>query len=191
MTNVSPWSLVAYAWMAMMLYWLVSALNVKRTKFLAPRRVRVIQLAFLIPGCLLLFTPRYRAGPLHLALLPRSATVAFVGVAITFAGVAFAIWARYILGSNWSSQVAIRENHELIQTGPYRWIRHPIYTGIIGGVCGSATVVGELGAFLGVALITVGLAYKGKQEELNLRATFGDSWIAHQQRTGMFLPRMH
>jgi len=190
MWNTQPMSLVTDAWMLLMLYWVVSALNRKRRKSVAPMHVRLIQLVFLIPATLLLFYPRYRIGPLHLALLPKVAVVPAVGVVVTFVGIAFAIWARYCLGSNWSSEVSIREDHELIQTGPYQWIRHPIYTGIITAAWGTAIVVGELGAFLGVILITIGLAYKGRQEELGLQATFGEAFAAHMQRTGMFLPRM-
>lgn len=193
MLNWEPWNpmtLVTDAWIVLMIYWAVSALRVKRMKFIAPARVRIIQLIFLIPGCMLLFTSKYRIGPLHTRVLPHSPAVSAMGVALTFAGVAFAIWARHVLGSNWSSQVAIRENHELIQSGPYRWIRHPIYTGIIAGTCGTAIVVGQLGAFLGVILVILGFTYKGKQEELNLRSLFGDSWAAHEQRTGMFLPKL-
>ena len=188
--NLEPMTLVSDAWIALMLYWLVSAFNLKRMKYIAPAHVRFLQLIFLVPGCILLFAPRWRVGVLHLALLPKAAAIGGIGVAVTFGGIAFAIWARYVLGSNWSSQVAIREDHELIQAGPYRWIRHPIYTGIITAAWGTAIVVGQLGAFLGVILVTLGFAYKGKQEELNLHATFGESWMAHRQRTGMFLPRM-
>jgi protein-S-isoprenylcysteine O-methyltransferase Ste14 len=187
--NLEPMALVRDAWIALMLYWLVSAFKVKQMKYLAPAHVRIIQLLFLVPACFLLF-PRYRPGVLHMAVLPQTSTVEWIGAAITFAGVAFAIWARYVLGSNWSSAVAIREGHELIQTGPYRLIRHPIYTGIIAAAWGTAIAVGELGAFLGVILIALGFTYKGKQEELNMERTFGESWIAHRLRTGMFLPRM-
>jgi protein-S-isoprenylcysteine O-methyltransferase len=191
MPYLTPASLVHYAWMALMLYWLASALKVKRMKYIAPAHVRIMQLVFLVPGCLLLFSERYRFGVLHLTVLPKAGVVPVIGVATTFVGVLFAIWARYILGSNWSSAVAIREDHELIQNGPYRLIRHPIYTGIIAAAWGTAIVAGELGAFVGVILITMGFAYKGKQEELNLQSVFGESWTAHRQRTGMFLPKMH
>jgi protein-S-isoprenylcysteine O-methyltransferase Ste14 len=188
--NLAPRNLVTDAWMLLMAYWLISAWNLKRMKYIAPANVRFTQLIFLVPGCILLFADSLRVGLLRIAVLPKTSAIAGLGVTVTFMGIAFAIWARYCLGSNWSSQVAIRENHELIQSGPYRWIRHPIYTGIIIGAWGTAIVAGQLGAFLGVILITLGLAYKGKQEELNLRALFGDSWSAHAQRTGMFLPRM-
>jgi protein-S-isoprenylcysteine O-methyltransferase Ste14 len=182
--------LVSYTWVALMVYWLISARNLKRTKYSAPIHVRLVQLIFLLPGCVLLFMPRFRVGLLHMTVLPHLPAISAIGVGLTFAGVAFAFWARYILGSNWSSQVVIRENHELIQNGPYRLIRHPIYTGIITAGVGTAIVVGELGAFLGVLLVIIGFTYKGIQEELRLRETFGEAWIAHQQRTGRFLPRM-
>jgi len=190
MPTLTPWSLVIDAWMALMLYWIVSVFNVKRMKYIAPAHVRFLQLIFLVPGCLLLFSPRWRVGVLHVSVLPKAAPIEIIGVALAFLGIAFAIWARYVLGSNWSSQVAIREDHELIQTGPYRLIRHPIYTGIIAAAWGTAIVAGQLGAFLGVVLVTMGFAYKGKQEELNLNAIFGESWTAHRQRTGMFLPKL-
>lgn len=190
MWSVAPMSLAIDAWIALMVYWLISAWNLKRIRYVAPLSVRITQLLFLVPGAMLLFGSRYRVGLLHLALLPQTAVVAMIGVAVTFAGIALAIWARYCLGSNWSGQVAIRENHELIQSGPYRRIRHPIYTGIIVAGWGTAIVTRELGACFGVILITLGFAYKGKQEELHLHATFGEAFTAHRERTGMFLPKM-
>ena len=188
--NLRPMTIVTDAWMMLMAYWIISAWNVKRSKYVAPSSVRITQLLFFIPGCVLLFADSLRVGLLRIQVLPKTAAVADVGIAIALIGIAFAIWARYCLGRNWSGQVAIKENHELIQVGPYRWIRHPIYTGIIVGAWGTAIVVGQLGAFFGVILLTLGFAYKGKQEELNLRTLFRDSWTAHEQRTGMFLPRM-
>ena len=188
--NLAPMNLVTDAWILLMIYWLVSALTAKRIKYVAPSHVRITQLLFLVPGCMLLFGDRFRIGVLRIPVLPNAIAVADLGIGIAFAGIAFAIWARYCLGSNWSSAVAIKEDHELIQSGPYRWIRHPIYTGILAGAWGTAIVVGQLGAFFGVILITLGLAYKGRQEELRLRGVFGDSWAVHEQRTGMFLPRL-
>jgi len=187
---LEPMTVISDAWIALMIYWAISALSVKRMKYIAPTSVRVIQLLFLIPGCYLLFARHTPVPLLEVRILPKVAVVAWIGVAVAWVGIGFAIWARYVLGSNWSSQVAIRENHELIQRGPYRLIRHPIYTGIITGAWGTAIAIGQLGSLFGVILITLGFAYKGRQEELRLQATFGDSWNAHQQRTGMFLPKM-
>ncbi len=188
--NLAPMNLVTDAWMLLLAYWLITAWNVKRVKYVAPSHVRITQLIFLVPGCVLLFADSFRKGVLRAALLPKTSVIADLGIAITFAGIAFAIWARYCLGRNWSSEVAIKQDHELVQSGPYRWIRHPIYTGIITAAWGTAIVVGQLGGLLGVILITMGFAYKGRQEELRLRGAFGDSWAAHEQRTGMFLPRV-
>lgn len=183
-------SLISDAWIVLCLYWAVSALRVKQMKSIAPPKVRAIQLLFLVPGGYLLFVRHTQIPLMQRQVLPESAVVAVIGVALAWIGVAFAIWARYVLGSNWSSQVAIRENHELIQSGPYRLVRHPIYTGIIVATWGTAIAIGQSGGFVGVVLIILGLAYKSRQEELRLHATFGDSWAAHQQRTGMFLPKL-
>jgi protein-S-isoprenylcysteine O-methyltransferase Ste14 len=184
-----PLTLISDAWIVLAIYWAISALRVKQMKYIAPTRVRVIQLVFLIPGAYLLYVRHTKLALLQIAVLPKLPTVTAIGVAVAWIGIALALWARYVLGSNWSAQVAIREGHELIQTGPYRFIRHPIYTGILTGTWGTAIAIGQLSAFFGVILITLGLAYKAKQEELRLQATFGEMWTAHQQRTGMFLPR--
>ena len=187
---LDPMTLVTEAWIVLMLYWAFSALRVKQMKYIAPASVRFVQLIFLVPGCILLFKERSRVGMLHMQVLPSAPAIIWIGVGIAWLGIAFAIWARYVLGGNWSSAVAIREGHELIRSGPYRVIRHPIYTGIIIGGWGTAVVAGQLGAFIGVILITLGFAYKGNQEELRLHATFGDAWLAHRRRTGMFLPKL-
>ncbi len=190
MSLPAPISIVNDAWLALVLFWIVSAFKVKQMKYVAPISIRIAQLIFLVPGITLLFAPRFRVGPLHVQVLPRTFGIGIIGCAVTLLGVAFAMWARYCIGSNWSSAIAIRESHELVQSGPYRWIRHPIYTGIISAGWGTAIVVGELGGFLGVILVTMGFAYKSKQEEVNLRATFGDLWTQHRERTGMFLPKI-
>ena len=75
-----------------------------------------------------------------------------VGAALTFAGIAFAIWARVWIAGNWSSDVTLKRDHELIVTGPYRWVRHPIYTGILVALIGTALAVGEWRGALAVVL---------------------------------------
>ncbi len=190
MSLPDPITIVNDAWLALVLFWMVSAFKVKRMKYVAPISIRIAQLIFLVPGITLLFAPRFRIGPLHVQMLPRVFGLGILGSVVTVLGVVFAMWARYCIGTNWSSAIAIRENHELIQSGPYRWIRHPIYTGIITAAWGTALVVGQLGAFIGVILITMGFAFKSRQEEVNLYATFGELWTQHRRRTGMFLPRM-
>jgi protein-S-isoprenylcysteine O-methyltransferase Ste14 len=182
-------TLVRDAWLGLVAYWIISARNLKPIRVKASLKIKIIQLLFLVPGCVLLFSRVANVGPLHHGLLPDSKTVTASGVALTFVGVAVAIWARYCLGGSWTAQVAIREDHTLVQAGPYRWIRHPIYTGILTAIIGTAVVVSQVGALIGAALIAMGLFYKAKQEERRLVETFGNTFVEHRKRTGMLLPK--
>jgi protein-S-isoprenylcysteine O-methyltransferase Ste14 len=121
--------------------------------------------------------------------VPASDAAAWVGVALTGAGVAIAIWARWHLGANWSGVVTLKEGHELIRSGPYRTIRHPIYTGILVALLGTAVAAGEVRGLLAVAIAWLSFYTKARREESFLTQEFGDCFAEHTKRTGMFLPR--
>ena len=112
-----------------------------------------------------------------------------VGALLTVAGVAFAIWARRHIGKNWSAQVTIRKEHELIRSGPYARIRHPIYTGLLFAVAGTAIAIGEYRAVVAFAVIAIGFVVKAKREEAFLATQFGPVFDEHRRQTGFFLPR--
>lgn len=118
-----------------------------------------------------------------------SPALGVIGLALTVAGLAFAMWARRHLGKNWSAVVTIRTDHELIRTGPYRFIRHPIYTGILLAMIGTALLVGEVRALLAVAIMALSFFFKARKEEVWLAREFGDKFEAHTKHTGMFLPK--
>jgi protein-S-isoprenylcysteine O-methyltransferase Ste14 len=82
-------------------------------------------------------------GFLSERLLPDDASIVRIGVLLTAAGLGFAIWARVHLGGNWSAEVTVKHDHELIGSGPYALARHPIYTGLLLAFVGTAIVVGE------------------------------------------------
>jgi protein-S-isoprenylcysteine O-methyltransferase Ste14 len=109
---------------------------------------------------------------------------------LTASGIAVAFWARWHLGTNWSGVVTLKEGHELIRTGPYRAMRHPIYTGILLALLGTAITFGEVRALLAVALAWLSFYIKARREELFLSQEFGAGFAEHKQRTGMFLPRL-
>ena len=112
-----------------------------------------------------------------------------LGALLTAAGVGFAIWARRHIGKNWSGQVTIRKEHELIRTGPYAHIRHPIYTGMLLAVAGTAIAIGEYRAIVAFAVIAIGLVVKARREESFLATQFGPAFDEHRRQTGFFLPR--
>jgi protein-S-isoprenylcysteine O-methyltransferase Ste14 len=105
------------------------------------------------------------------------------------AGIAIAIWARTILGRNWSANPTVKEDHELIVSGPYRYVRHPIYTGILLAQFGSMVVGdGRVRSTLFFAFIAIGLHFKSKVEENLMRQTFPDSYPEYRRRTKAIIP---
>jgi protein-S-isoprenylcysteine O-methyltransferase Ste14 len=111
------------------------------------------------------------------------------GVLATVLGLLFAVWARLALGSNWSGTVTIKANHQLIQSGPYRFIRHPIYTGMLAALLATAITQRLVTGLVGFAAVAFALYRKARREESFLSEEFGEAFVEHRQHTGMFLPR--
>jgi protein-S-isoprenylcysteine O-methyltransferase Ste14 len=112
-----------------------------------------------------------------------------LGVILTWSGIGLAIWARYHLAENWSARITIKEDHQLIRTGPYSRLRHPIYSGIILATIGSAIVIDEWRCVLGVCLVVIGYCLKARKEEAMLIQQFGDVFREHQRHAGFLFPR--
>jgi protein-S-isoprenylcysteine O-methyltransferase Ste14 len=177
-------------WVLFGLYWLVSALERKKTKRRESWSQRLIYVLPLIAAFWLLSRPETHFGILGARFLPASLLSEWTGVVLTAAGVGVAFWARWHLGANWSGVVTLKEGHELIRTGPYRTIRHPIYTGILLALLGTAVALGEVRALLAVALASVSFYWKARREESFLTEEFGEKFGAHAKQTGMFLPKI-
>jgi protein-S-isoprenylcysteine O-methyltransferase Ste14 len=185
----SPSTTINALWLIFVAYWLISAFKRKRTK----SRESVLQrLSYVVPLWLmwmLLFRGSAQFPWLNIRFVPDTAATAWTGTALTAAGIAIACWARYHLGENWSGTVTLKENHELIRTGPYRNIRHPIYTGILLALLGTAIAVGEVRAIIALAIAYASFYTKARREESFLAKEFGAKFTDHQHHTGMFLPR--
>ncbi len=188
-TGITPRIAVDDLWVLFALYWLVSALRRKKTK----RRESIGQrLAYILPifvAVYLLYYSPTDFGFLSTYFVPHTLEVQWIGVAIMAAGLAFAVWARVHLGTNWSGTVTLKEGHELIRTGPYRNVRHPIYTGILIGFLGSAIVNGQVRGLVAVGVIWLSFFIKARREESFLAQEFGPKFVEHTQHTGMFLPK--
>jgi protein-S-isoprenylcysteine O-methyltransferase Ste14 len=177
-------------WILLGLYWLISSLKLKKIKQRATWRQRLRYGLPLLAAFFLLARPEARYGWLGARFVPATPGVAWLGVLLTAAGVAVALWARWHLGSNWSGVVTLKEGHELIRTGPYRAIRHPIYTGILLGLLGTAMAMGEVRGLLAVAIAWLSFYVKARREESFLIHEFGEKFEAHAKQTGMFLPKI-
>ena len=111
-----------------------------------------------------------------------------LGAALTLAGIAFAIWARVWIAGNWSSDVTLKRDHELITTGPYRWVRHPIYTGVLLAILGTALAVGEWRGLLAVVLAGAAFWRKLGIEEAVMRRQFGAAYDRYAENVPALIP---
>ena len=177
-------------WVAWALYWFVSALGAKTTVRRETLRSRSVYVVLGIIGGLLIGWPGRAAGWLAERLWPRSPTSWWIGVALLCAGLAFAVWARVVLGRNWSGSVTVKEGHELIRSGPYGYVRHPIYTGLITALLGTAVTIGMVRTFLGVALIIAAFLRKMRTEERFMRETFPDEYQRYSAEVPALVPFM-
>jgi protein-S-isoprenylcysteine O-methyltransferase Ste14 len=187
---VGGFDLVEVLWLAFIAYWLVAARRTASTRVREGAASSLVSNGALVLGALLLLGSAFPLGPLDLRWVPPLWGTLAVGVVLTAAGLALAVWARWHLGRNWSAQPSLKVDHQLVQTGPYGLVRHPIYTGLLLALLGTALYLGQYRAMLGLALFVAGLWWKARQEEGLLFTQFGDDYQRHRRRTGMFLPRL-
>ena len=120
--------------------------------------------------------------------VPNLAIYRWLGLLMTIAGVAFAVWARVAIGSNWSGTVTVKQNHELIRTGPYALVRHPIYTGIMFAAFGTAIFHGEVQSLIVLLAIFSVLVPKMRAEERLMTEQFGTEYTNYRQKTKALVP---
>jgi protein-S-isoprenylcysteine O-methyltransferase Ste14 len=156
--------IIINCWLIFVAFWIVSAFKVKATlerkSFQSSLAYRILFLA----GAILIGTFGWHY-PMSLSLTPESEATRWAGAFVCVAGLVIAIWARWTLGSNWSSNVTFKEGHQLVKTGPYRFVRHPIYTGALVMCSAQGIQFGRLHFWLGWLIVFIGLWIKLKQEE--------------------------
>lgn len=190
MTYDNIWRIAVIPWYVFAAYWAITALRVKRTKAREKSADRIITVLVVVVAYELLFAHALRLGVLRTRFVPQEPWIAYVGIAVTCAGTAISIWARYTLGEYWSARVTLKEGHQLIRTGPYAFVRHPIYTGMLVATIGTALVVGEWRGVLAIALLVAAHSRKALREERLLTSEFGDQYSLYRQRTGFMFPRL-
>jgi protein-S-isoprenylcysteine O-methyltransferase Ste14 len=181
-----PRHLIGLCWIAFLLYWIISARAVKQT---AIRQNWRGILAHRIPiwvGAIFLFFPK--TDPFGIALFPHNNISALMGVSICLMGLWGAIWSRRTLADNWSVNVELKNDHRLVKGGPYRYVRHPIYTSILLMCLGTAVSTGSLAAFIGVSFFFTGFWIKLNQEEKLLQGHFSDEYPAYKNQVKALIP---
>ena len=177
----------AALWIFWLLYWIVSARGTKKTLQRGDQGRRFVAFIFVIFIGWGIYHSRNRE--LNLRILPDTVPLQQLGTVCCAAGVLFAIWARRILGANWSAAPTIKENHELVTAGPYEFVRHPIYTGLLLALFGSVVLArGRVRDLVAFALAVVLLWMKLKIEERLMKTAFPDTYPAYKRRTKALIP---
>jgi protein-S-isoprenylcysteine O-methyltransferase Ste14 len=183
--------LTIYAlWVAWLVSWTVAMLWSNRTEKRAGLGAELVFRALIGVGSILLFafpsSPHYYA---QVQLWSLGDALKWILVALTVAGFLFTWWARIHLGRLWSDWVTKKAGHHVVDTGPYRLVRHPIYLGLILAAFATAIEKGTSFALLGAAIITLAFYTKARREERFLRAELGEnSYDAYARKTAMLVP---
>jgi protein-S-isoprenylcysteine O-methyltransferase Ste14 len=185
---MNPDVAVKWIWIVFGVFWLLAAFAQKRSVRRQSMRSRLLQVAIV----LLALTPFYlggsRFGILYRRFLPSTPGIQDFGLLLMAVGLGFAVWARVTLGRNWSGTVTVKENHVLMTRGPYAWVRHPIYTGFLLSLLGTALVGGIFANLLAVAVVALALWLKLRTEENFMVETFGEQYITYRKRVKALVP---
>jgi protein-S-isoprenylcysteine O-methyltransferase len=186
----SQFTILAYwPWLVLALVWLPGYFTSmsRSTSSVPSLALQIPATALLAIGFVFLLSPRIHA--LDVPITPPNALFGIAGLALEVGGIAFAIWARLTLGANWSGMiVTTKQGHELVQTGPYAIVRHPIYTGLLLAVIGTAMARGTLAGYIGVAAVFVAIMIRVDIEEKLMSDRFGETYEAYRRRTRKLVP---
>ncbi len=175
-------------WTGLALYWAAPGKGAQSGEFRWYRPMRLVVLAAVFA---LLFWDATGINFLGRSFVgPAPLVFGRLGFAMAIAGLACALWARVALGKYWSDKVILQTEHQLIRSGPYARLRHPLYSGVLLAVLGTALVLGEWRGLLAFLLLLVNYSIKAKREEKILAERFGDKFREHANHTGFLLPTL-
>ena len=176
-------------WVAWLLYWSIAAIGAKanrRLESFASRLSHIVPLALGI--ALLCHAPRAICLARDALSCRHPRAGSGWALSLVVFGLAFSVAARVWLGGNWSGMVTLKQDHELIRSGPYRWVRHPIYTGLLLRILGSAIALGEWRGLVALALVAVAFLRKIAIEERFLAEQFGAAYARYRAEVPALVP---
>ncbi len=173
---------IGVVWVGLGLYWLLAAVAGRAQHIWSPRFL-VVRAAVAVVVIFLLRTSILKR---HTGMVANPWLEA-VGLALFLLGIGFAVWARVYLGNNWGVPMSEKRDPELVTTGPYRYVRNPIYTGLILALSGTALAI-NLYLFIAVAILAAYFIYSATVEERTMRDHFPTTYPAYRSSTKMLIP---
>jgi protein-S-isoprenylcysteine O-methyltransferase Ste14 len=180
--------LILGLWLLWCVYWFAASLRSKPTIRQEGRVSGALHKVPLVVAIALFLSRMGSVGWLGARFLPRSEGLFWLGTLMVAAGLGWSVLARVYLGGNWSSSVTVKQDHELIRTGPYRWTRHPIYTGLIAAFAGSAIALGQWRGLIALGLVVVAFVRKSAIEERFMMAQFPAAYPRYRAEVPALLP---
>jgi protein-S-isoprenylcysteine O-methyltransferase Ste14 len=188
MLHVTFQNIIVACWGIFFAVWMLAALFTKRTVYHESGAQRLRYILPIVIGWYLLFRGSRLHSSFNLRIIPDADIIHVIAAILCVCGLAICLWARAVLGRNWSGTVTLKENHELIVRGPYRLVRHPIYTGILAMLLATAIQQGHIAGMIGVVIVFVSLWIKLIGEEELMRHQFPEQYPAYQQRVKRIVP---
>jgi protein-S-isoprenylcysteine O-methyltransferase Ste14 len=170
------------------LYWFISAIRTRSTYKRKQSNWFLLSFMLVLVLIWVFLSEEVSLDLMQWRVIPDGIAPGLLGIIITVIGLGFAVWARIHLGKNWSGRPGIKVDHALIRTGPYQFVRNPIYTGILFGYAGTATVIGELWAFFMILFILAVFLMKIRVEERFLLEEFGEAYIQYRKEVKALIP---
>jgi protein-S-isoprenylcysteine O-methyltransferase Ste14 len=181
-------ALIMVPWIGWAVYWIVAArhtsTNQQTESLLTGASYRVL----LILGIALLASSGYHLIPANPLLWPQSGVTLAIGLCLAGSGVSIAVWARRHLGKYWSGRITLKVDHHVIQSGPYAFVRHPIYSGILLALLGTVISIGTVLSCIALALMFVSFVLKLTLEERWLCAHLGAEYKEYRRRVKALIP---
>ena len=181
-------NIISFCWILFAVIWLLVAFATKKSVY---RESGLQRLRYIIPlllGWFLLAKGHRLSDPLNHRVIPHVDALALVGAVLCVAGVLFCVWARFTLGRNWSGVVTLKGGHELITSGPYAFVRHPIYTGLLTMFLATVIVLGHVAGIIAIPFVLVSFWIKLRYEEKLMLEKFPNEYAAYQQRVKRLIP---
>lgn len=181
-------TIISICWGIFCVVWLLAAIFTKRTVYRESSARRWRYLIPIVFGWFLIFRGYRLAPAFNIHLIPETEAILVAAAILCLCGLALCLWARAVLGRNWSGTVTLKEDHELIVRGPYRLVRHPIYTGLIAMLIATWLEQGHIAGMIGLVLAFISFWIKSNNEEEVMRNQFPDQYHAYAARVKRIIP---
>jgi len=186
---IAPLQVIGLLWTAWLVGWALASFTAAKSVVRQSLPARLAHTLILVAGAMLILGQNPRLAPLLRPVYPARAWIGWAGVIVCVAGLAFAVWARVVIGRLWSGSVALKAEHAVVRGGPYAITRHPIYSGLLLALLGTAITRDTKAALLGLPLVFAGFFVKSKQEERLLVERFGPEYEKYRAEVPALIPR--